>query len=109
MKAVILPAGEVAYALRKRLGPLRAWPDFLTDCIRHATSFHGLVLCPIGYVRKGGKRPVYLLKDVEEFIRRAEEVAEPVATTKGWLVDIVELDPADRRHWKVRLLTPVGP
>lgn len=64
-----ISAADTAFLLRAKLGPLRAWPDFLADNIRHKQNLHGLTLLPCA--RKQDHRlfrPVYNIKDVERFI-----------------------------------------
>jgi hypothetical protein len=110
MRVCTLPAGEVAYMLRRDLGPQRAWSDFLTDCIQGKTNFHGLVLLPVACIhRKGSRRPAYLKEDVFAFVRQALAVSPPPSSnTKGWQVDIVDLDPSDLRPWRSRVVVPVA-
>lgn len=106
--AMTLPAGEVAFILRKKLGPLRSWSDFLADCIRAKTSIQGLVLMPCARVRSGGSlRPVYDARDILVFVNavRALSLASPVLTG-GIVTHTVEIDSTDRRHWKLRILVP---
>lgn len=64
-----LSAPEAAIVLYARLGSLRAWPDFLADCIRLKTNLYGLVLTPCGIKRDGRAfRPVYNVAEVERFV-----------------------------------------
>ena len=64
-----LDAQDTAFILRKRLGALRAWPDFLADCIRHRTHICGLTLQPVCKARdERAMRPRYALTDIAEFI-----------------------------------------
>lgn len=64
-----LTAAETAFALRMKLGPLRAWADFLTDNIRGKQDVAGHRLMPS--CRRRDKylfRPAYSVADVNEFI-----------------------------------------
>lgn len=64
-----LSAPETAIVLYARLGSLRAWPDFLADCIRLKTHLYGLVLMPCGRKRDGRAfRPMYGVAEVQKFI-----------------------------------------
>lgn len=64
-----LSAGETAYALHRRLGRIRAWGDFLSDCIRNKTTFKGLTLMPCGRMHDGRREvPRYSMSDVRKFI-----------------------------------------
>lgn len=64
-----ISASEAAFLLRAKLGPLRAWGDFLSDNVRGRQSIHGLTLKPCSR-KKIGKalRPMYAVKAVEKFI-----------------------------------------
>lgn len=75
----ILSAAETAAMLRVRLGALRAWRDFLSDCIRDRQGIHGLRLMPCARMHvRGSFRPVYALDDISEFIEAVMRV-EPTA------------------------------
>ncbi len=65
----VISASETAFLLRVKLGPIRAWGDFLADNIRGKQSINGLTLEPCSRKKTGkGFRPMYALEDVEAFI-----------------------------------------
>lgn len=106
MKTNIIPAPEVAYILRRELGPVRAWDDCLADMRKDKTTVNGYILKPACRAQDGRAwRPMYLAGDVVEFIKAVRTV-NPTATRHAPLqVKTTLLDPADHRHWKVRKLT----
>lgn len=57
--------------LHAELGSIRAWRDFLADCIRNRTDFHGLQLLPVAYLKARCGRPVYDMHQVLAFINEA--------------------------------------
>lgn len=64
-----ISASEAAFMLRVRLGPIRAWGNFLADNIRGRQSIYGLTLKPCSQKRVGQAfRPMYAVKSVEKFI-----------------------------------------
>ena len=64
-----ISASETAFLLRAKLGPIRAWGDFLADNIRGRQNIHGLTLKPCGRKKIGkGWRPMYAVNAVERFI-----------------------------------------
>ena len=75
-----ISASEVAHLLRVKLGPLRAWADFLADNIREKQSINGLTLMPCAKLHDGRLlRPVYDAVDVKDFIA-AVQAASPNAS-----------------------------
>lgn len=65
----VISASETAFLLRARLGPIRAWGDFLSDNIRGRQTIHGLTLAPCCRKKIGkGWRPMYAVNAVEQFI-----------------------------------------
>jgi hypothetical protein len=75
----VIQASEAAFLLRAKLGPIRAWGDFLADNIRGRQDIHGLTLKPCCKKTVGrGFRPMYALTDVEAFIAKVLKV-EPKA------------------------------
>ena len=57
--------------LHTAFGSVRTWSDFLADCIRDRTSFHGLQLHPVCYLRSStgrAGRPLYDRQTVLDFI-----------------------------------------
>jgi hypothetical protein len=103
-----LPAGEVAYLLRRFLGPhLRSeWSDFLTDCRVGRTSIEGLVLLPLGKAKneQGYWRPVYLGRDVIEFIEKVRATCPGWTATADPMTKTLAADALDERPWKMRRL-----
>lgn len=89
-----LDAQDTANALRRKLGNVRCWPDFLADCIRGLTSFHGLVLMPLCYTPDRARRPAYALRDVIAFIEQASTVSPPPANPGALRPFRVELETA---------------
>ncbi len=69
MHALTISAAEAAYLLRRELGPLRQWRDFLSDALRDRANIHGLTLLPCGKLHDGRAfRPVYDARSVKSFI-----------------------------------------
>jgi hypothetical protein len=66
----VLTSADTAVFLRARLGPLRSWPDFLTDNIRGKQDIEGYRLLPCCRVRGRGFRPYYAVADIQEFVSR---------------------------------------
>lgn len=65
----VLSASETTLYLRVKIGPLRAWGDFLADCLRGRASINGERLMPCARVSDGrAYRPVYAMDDIESFI-----------------------------------------
>ncbi|MFM0406836.1 hypothetical protein [Paraburkholderia dipogonis] len=87
--------------LRSKLGPVRAWPETLTDMRRNKTDYLGLTLKPYCRVRdqRGSPRPYYRLRDVADFIEAARAIAPPMAA-RSYMVDV---DAGDRRIWTQRV------
>lgn len=91
----ILSAADTAYLLHAKLGPVRAWADFLTDNIRGKQDVHGHTLMPCCQRKDRIWRPCYAFDDVRAFIQDVLAV-EPLAgrgsrratveidTTRGW-------------------------
>jgi len=66
----LITESEAAFLLQAKLGSLRAWSDFLTDCRRGRTDLHGHMLLPTCVMVIGrAKRPMYRTADVRDFIR----------------------------------------
>jgi hypothetical protein len=111
MRVSILTAADAAFLLRLRLGPLRSWPAFLSDCIRGRQDVAGHKLLPCCRWKHGRMfRPAYNVADIKEFIRcvlAAEPTAgkvplKPVAgtieTSLGWRSNKIDTqgDPTSR-------------
>jgi hypothetical protein len=109
-KAALLPPREVERILYLRLGARRGWSDWLGDIRRgEGQPFLGLTLLPYGRGHDGRcARPLYLASDVRAFIEQAKAL-DPTITGKEPIEAVrVEIDPADRRSWRVRDLTSVS-
>src|SRR5437899_1543204 len=66
----VLTAADTAVLLRARLGPLRSWPDFLSDNIRGKQDIEGHQLLPACRCKgRRGLQPHYAVTDIEEFVR----------------------------------------
>lgn len=91
-----LSSQDAAYLLRRELGPLRTWSDFLADCIRGRTSFKGHTLLPMAYLDGRGLcgRPVYAPEEVAAFIAAVSALgaADPDPTAVRPV--LVDLSPA---------------
>jgi hypothetical protein len=96
-KTTVIDSSEAAYYLRERLGPLRAWADFLTDLRRgRAAYLGGHELVPCCRIRRRGWSPAYALEDVDEFIAgvlkdepgagpaKLETMTVTIAPAAGW-------------------------
>lgn len=92
MKVKTISAADTAFLLRAKIGPLRAWSDFLTDNIRGRQDVFGFTLPPACDVYDGrAYRPRYSLKDVNDFIK--DVLAHPsLPTERGARVITVDLD-----------------
>lgn len=97
---LVLTQTETVTKLHAALGSMRGWRDFLADCIRKRTSFHGLQLLPIGYMRKRCKRPVYAETAVDDFVAAALaiEAPKPIEPT---LVDIAVVPAWVPVEWRI--------
>ncbi len=107
MKVKAIPAGEVAFILRRALGPMRDWADALADMRGEKTSVCGVRLMPAGEVHDGRcYRPLYTAAAIKEFIRE-------VSAAGGSMKDVpirtydVDIDLDDERGWKHRKVKPV--
>lgn len=105
MKMHVIPAPEVAYLLRKELGPIRNWEDTLADFRRERTKVHGYTLLPKCMGKSAGTwRPMYAVPEVLAFIE-AVRAADPSATrNEPPQIKTAITDPTDFRPWKMRKL-----
>lgn len=103
---------ETAHFLGRAIGYDRDWGQMLADMRRRGRDvFHrGLLLQPYGVVKTGhGKpRPVYLMRDVREFIVQVRKVTRRTSAPPLKALE-VEVDPASNCHWIARTVTPVLP
>lgn len=94
----VIQASEAAYLLRAKLGPIRAWGDFLSDNIRGRQSIHGLTLKPCCRKKIGkGFRPMYAVTDIEAFIAKVMKL-EPKAGKAPITPVLLELD--RKKPWR---------
>lgn len=105
MKVRAVPASEAAYILRHKLGAVRAWGDTLADMRRGKSTYFGLVLTPCLCSHDGkGTRPYYSLVDIADFIGEALALRPSSPAMISLHVREFEVDPTDKRSWKVRVL-----
>ena len=91
-------AADTAAILRARLGPIRAWPDFLCDNIRDKQHVHGHTLLPCASVWvRGHFRPVYSSQDIAAFVDAVLK-AEPAAGREALTPLTLAIDP--RKPWR---------
>ena len=97
-------ASETAAILYRAFGAARAWEDFLAD-VRRGKISYGPILMPFGKLpKKGVWLPVYHGAAIKKFIGEFA-VHEPSARAKSLISPmVIDVDPADKRHWKVRKL-----
>lgn len=111
MKKKLLPQAEVAYILRRNLGPITSWEDRLADMRNaKAKTYHGLALLPFVYEYSGKRRrPMYRPEDVKNFLILAKEIS-PVPSDPATLVAVeVDVDPACLvLPWSMRRAKAVG-
>lgn len=105
MKFTVMPSSEVAYLLRKELGPIRAWDDCLADMRRGKVTVNGYTLLP-ECRGKGGTawRPMYQVSNVWGFIEAIRAVDPSVRRNEPPQIKTAIADPADCRPWKLRKL-----
>lgn len=105
MKFTVIPAPEVAYQLRRELGPIRAWEDALADMRRGKVKVHGCTLLPkcMGQHR-GAWRPMYAVLDVDAFIEAVRKATPGTARGVPHLVKTAHTHPGDTRPWRARKL-----
>lgn len=106
MKIKVLPAPEVAYVLRQKLGPIRAWEFTLADMRRgRVESVHGATLLPICMGKhEGAWRPMYAAIDVVDFIKAVLAADPSVVRHAPYQVKTALSDPTDTRPWYTRKL-----
>lgn len=105
MKIKAVTAGDAAFILRLKLGPLRAWDDALADMRRERTTHLGHVLLPYCVQEsKRGRRPLYKVTDIRNFIERVEGAVVGSPGVSKYNIYEIEHDPADRRSWNLRVI-----
>ncbi|SDC80563.1 hypothetical protein SAMN05428966_102376 [Massilia sp. PDC64] len=106
MKIKVLSAPEVAYLLRRELGPLRNWDDTLADMRRGRVEVNGDTLLPICKGKYAGAwRPMYAVADVLTFIAAVRAAALGTARHVPYQVKTAYTDPTDTRPWYTRKLS----
>lgn len=101
----IYPPGEVAYFLRRALGPLREWSDCLADMRRNKTNVDGMQLLPVCQIHDGRRwRPGYTVESLAEFIRQVRTSHPEIRTDAPAIGIEIGLDPSDERSWRIRKL-----
>lgn len=106
MKTKIISASETAYILRKHLGPIRAWRDFLTDNIRERQDVGGLKLTPCGKMKGRCKRPLYDIRDVAKFV--AEVKAAGLAAVEPEKIKALDVELDVEIPWFLRIFDAEG-
>lgn len=99
MKTQTLSNSETAFLLRAKLGDIRNFGNFLTDCIRDRQNIAGYKLLPAARQHDGrGLRPVYSVAAVQDFIAKvlAAVPAAGKATIKSTVLDIDA-----KRGWRI--------
>lgn len=105
MKLKVISAPEVAYLLRRELGPLRNWDDTLADMRRGRVEVHGLTLMPTCKGKYAGAwRPMYAIPDVLAFIKAVRAAAPSAARGVPYQVKTAHTHPGDIRPWYTRKL-----
>jgi hypothetical protein len=106
----VISSSEVAYLLRKYLGPGRAWDDVLADMRRDRTHVCNFVLEPSCRLKdERAWRPYYTATDVIEFIRNVRAACPTTGKDIRPIVRDALTDPTDRRPWRLRRLTAAAP
>ena len=101
---------DAAFMLHYALGPVRDWPEALKDMRREKGDYLDLILKPFGKLKsRTSHRPAYRMSEVQNFIEEAQlrsGITIPIAAVPSDKIapQLVEDDPADTMHWKVRKL-----
>lgn len=110
MKIKGIRAGDVAYLLRRELGPMRDWSDCLADMRAEKTDIGGVRLLPVGVMSVGCPRPIYHPTSVVEFIKEIRrlysDTGEALKNAPIQAVE-VEIDLLDERGWRNRKAKPI--
>jgi len=106
MKIKVVSAPEVAYLLRQKLGPIRAWEFTLADMRRgRVESVHGATLLPICMGKhEGAWRPMYSVPDVVAFIKAVRAANPGTERNTPLQIKTAITDPIDTRPWYKRKL-----
>lgn len=106
MKTRAVPASEAAYILRRNLGPIKAWDDFLADNRRERQNLNGLTLPSCGKVRDRARRPIYDVRDIAKFI--ADAKAMGLAMPEPEKIKSIEVDLDPEIPWFLRIFDRDG-
>jgi hypothetical protein len=100
-------AAEAAYIVRRALGPVRAWGKALEEmCRNDAASYLSHRLTPCARMhRQGYPRPIYLLRDVANFIRNVRESTSGLSNPGEIETFEIEFDSTTRCPWQARTAT----
>lgn len=106
MKIQTLSAAETAFLLRVKLGDIRHFGNFLTDCIRDRQNIAGYKLLPIARQHDGrGFRPVYSVAAIQDFIGK---VLAAVPSAGKAAIRATTLDVDMGRGWRVNRFNQDG-
>ena len=105
MKLKVISAPEVAYLLRRELGPIRNWDDSLADMRRGRVVIHGCTLLPKCMGKYANAwRPMYAVPDILDFIRNVRAADCGAARHVSYQVKTAYMDPTDIRPWRLSKL-----
>lgn len=112
LRKQLLSASETQFALRRALGPIRAWGDFLADLARKTpkgVSVHGFKLFPLARRHDRCGRPLYDPADVATFIRNVW-ATDPSLKGDWSALDkqLVEIEDSSILPWRMRTATPTA-
>lgn len=103
---------DAAFMLHYNLGPVRDWTQTLEDMRGKEKNYLKMSIKPFGKLKVcRSYRPAYRVSEVHNFIEEARlrsGITLPVAAVPSDKIapQLVEDDPANTAHWKVRKLTP---
>lgn len=101
-----ITAADTAVVLRIKLGPIRSWPDFLTDSIRGKQHLYGMTLIPCSQKKaRGHYRPMYALRDIDWFIEQVLS-RDPSAGKSAIKPVTLAIEPS--KHWKLNRFNEDG-
>lgn len=107
MKVKGMRAGDVAYLLRRELGPIRDWSDCLADMRAEKTDVCGVRLLPVGVMSAGCGRPIYHPTSVVAFVKEVRLQCPEAQKNVPYQTIEVEIDLSDERHWKQIKAKPI--
>jgi hypothetical protein len=109
--SLAVTTSDAAFMIHHALGPDRDWSETLKDMRRDRVDYEGLKLKPFGKLKMyRSQRPAYRMKEVERFILNARircgvTIAPSPIAPDLISPQLVEDDPANTLHWRVRKLT----